>query len=208
MRELARLGLPERFLYVVEVQEDRWKEHGVFAPHLHTVIPNRWTNGGYLLRYETTDGILGRILSNVLHKPVNVSSACKLQPIHGIGQLADYMTKFERIGRYLSKGSKMLAEIRATGVPLPKSWYGSDLDTKQQVRASLLTVRVEDTDVSRLAEAIDLVEACLGRSIFTMPFLVEIEGVEWIVSSVTKVKNLVDIPHALPLLLPLLVDSS
>lgn len=208
MRENGRLSLPERFIYVVEPQEDRWKNHGVFAPHIHAVIPNRWVKGGWLLRYEATDGIWGRILSNVLGREVNICSACNLQPVHGMSKLQDYLSKFNRTGRYLSKGSKFLAEIRSTGVPLPKSWYGSDQDTKQTVRDTVVKGQVDNVDVSWLSEAIEHVEFTLGRSIFTQPFLVEKEGIDWVVSAVTKVRNLADVEQALEMILPLLVDTS
>jgi hypothetical protein len=133
-REQTRLGLPAKWLHVVEPQEQRWREHRQFAPHIHAVILNRYQDG-WMLSHETTDRIVQRCFSNLLGKPVDVRSACNLAPIHGMSRLAFYLTKLGKIGRYLSKGSRLMGEFREAGVTLPSSWYGSDAETRQIVRA-------------------------------------------------------------------------
>jgi hypothetical protein len=199
-RELERLGLPTWFLYVTELQENR------LMPHIHAILPNRYA-GSWKLHYSKTDEIFGRVVSNLLGNAVDVTSACRLDPIHGMSKLSDYLVKFNKIGSYMSKGSKALAAAKITGMPLPKSWYGSDLETKKAVRDSILTVHCDDATMSSLNDAINTVESDLGRTIFSKPFLLEKDGLDWICSALFQVKNLTEIDLAFSRLLPILCDT-
>jgi hypothetical protein len=138
---------------------------------------------------------------------VDVTSACRLDPIHGMSKLSDYLVKFNKIGRYMSKGSKSLKAAQDIGLPLPKSWYGSDLETKKAVRESVLNLHCDDANISSLNGAISQVEIELGRPVFSQPFLLEKEGLDWICSAIFQVNKLADIDLALSRLLPILCDT-
>jgi hypothetical protein len=206
-RELERLRLPQRWLYVIELQEERWLDLATLAPHIHAVLPNQYS-GGWKLRHEVTDGIFARILSGRLGKAVDIKAACNIAPIHGMQRLSDYMTKFQKIASYMGKGSPILEQVRAAGMPVPSSWYGSDLDTKQSVRASVIHGRLENTDMSEFCDALDQVQAATGRSIFSSPFRVAVDGVSWYVAITVKIQRMSDISLALDQLIPLVFNSS
>lgn len=199
-RELERLGLPTWFIYVIELQEKR------LTPHIHAILPNRYDDG-WKLNYSKTDEIWGRVLSNILGKEVDVSTACRLDPIHGMSKLSDYLQKFGKIGSYMRKGSKALEAAKRAGIPLPKSWYGSDLETKQAVRNSVINTHVDDTNMSILNDAINQAEIDAGKPLFSPVYLFEKDGLDWVCSALFQVKNLTDIDLALSHLLPILCDT-
>jgi len=219
-QELTRLyerkGLPKRFLYVVEPQEQRWHGEGILSLHIHAILVNRWNpnkrnplkdkgfqkTGYWEVETEETDQILERVLSHLLGKAVDCRSACNLESIKGMSRLSFYVTKLGKIGRYISKGSKILEEVKSSkwANVLPSSWYGSDCQTRQEVRASVITIEV---DASSLGEVRDQLQAVSDkfevrhqRPLLRAPHLVTVEndGGETAVALVTNCNRLSDVP--------------
>jgi hypothetical protein len=124
-----------------------------------------------------------------------------------MSKLSDYLQKFGKIGSYMRKGSKALEAAKRAGIPLPKSWYGSDLETKQAVRNSVINTHVDDTNMSILNDAINQAEIDAGKPLFSPVYLFEKDGLDWVCSALFQVKNLTDIDLALSHLLPILCDT-
>lgn len=215
-RLYERKGLPKRFLYVTEPQEKRWRDEGILSLHIHAILVNRWNpkkrnplkdkgfqkTGYWEVTTEETDRILERVLSNLLDKAVDCHSACNLESIKGMSQLSFYVTKLGKIGRYISKGSQILEEVKKSSWynVLPANWYGSDALTRQEVRASVITIEV---DASSLGEVRDQLQALSAkfeakhqRPLLRSPHLVTIEddGGETAIALVTNCNRLSDVP--------------
>ena len=170
-RDLARQELPNRWLYVIEPQEDRWRRDGVLAPHLHAVIPNRWLpnkrnpekdkgfeNSGYwALTTEDLDDIIHRCAARVMGKPVDCRSAGNVDAMHNLGKVGQYISKFNKIGQYFSKGSAIMGELQQSQWSnyIPANWYGSDKETRRQVRASVETYELGEGSLAQIAIALD-----------------------------------------------------
>jgi hypothetical protein len=219
MQEIGRLyekkGLPNRFLYVIEPQEERWQKESVFSPHIHAILVNRWNpskrnplkdtgfqrTGYWEVELTETDQIVERILSHLLGKPVDCRSACNLEAIKGMSRLYFYISKLGKIGAYISKGSQILDEVKKSKWwnCLPPNWYGSDLLTRQEVRASVITL---DAGITSLGEIRDQLQQLSdnfqeehGRPLLTHPHLitVEDESGEMAIALVTKTYELKDV---------------
>lgn len=225
--EVARLyqrkGLPNRFLYVVEPQEDRWRQYGTFAPHIHAVLINRWNprkrnpykdkgfknTGFWEVELTETDQIVERVLNNLLGKDVNCLSACNIQSIAGMRNLFFYLTKLGKVARYISKGSAVLEQVRKSKWVnyLPSAWYGSDKESRQEVRSSVFTIPLgvmSQIDVSRcVLEISETFENLNQRPLFTYPHSVKKvveDGRELIVCTVFRIRRLEDIADAIVIL--------
>jgi hypothetical protein len=220
--ELARLcerrQLPNRWLYVTEVQEERWRKHNTLALHLHAVIPNRWEpgkrsegdrgfgrTGAWAIATQDTDAIVQRCFTNLLGKPVNTRSACNLQGIKGLDKLFFYLSKLNKIGRYLSKGSQLLSELQQSRWAdyLPPNWYGCDRQTRQQVRGSVQHYNLGEGTAGEVVQELQRVSAEFGdrhgRPLLTTPHITSVETADGLVPvAVTcRVHRLTDIPAAL-----------
>ena len=185
-RDLERQGLPNRWLYVIEPQEDRWKAYGVLAPHIHAVIPNLWIptkhnphkdkgfqgSGYWALTTEDLDDIICRCTARVMGRAVDCRSAGNVDSLHNLGKVGQYLAKFNKIGRYFSKGSRILGEIQdsAWADCIPSNWYGSDSETRQQVRASVETFEIGEGSLYQAAIALDEInhgyEKTTGKPLF------------------------------------------
>lgn len=214
-RLYERKGLPKRFLYVVEPQEHRWKQEGILSLHIHAILVNRWnskkrnplkdqgfkTSGYWEVTLEETDQILERVLSHLLDKPVDCSQACNLDSIKGVSQLSFYLVKLGKIGRYLSKGSQILEEVKKSKWfnLIPANWYGSDFQTRKEVRESVLTFEVEATSLGEIRDQLQALSAdfeqATGRPLLRTPHLVTVEQEqgEMPVALVTNCHRLSDI---------------
>lgn len=224
-RLYERKGLPNCFLYVVEPQEERWTEYRVFAPHIHALLVNRWNplkrnprkdkgfaaSGYWEVTTEETDAIVERVFSNLLGKSVDCRAACNIDSVKGIKQLMFYLSKLGKIGSYMSKGSTYLEDIKATpyGRLLPANWYGSDKQTRQEVRASVVTFTIGKGTLGevrdQLTQQSELFKQQHGRPLFTTPHLVTTayqEG-QLAVALVSRVYRLEDIPIAMGYLMEL-----
>ncbi len=211
VRECERYGIPGRYVYAIEPQEDRWKDTGIFAPHMHLVGLNGWddskkdprfdqgakASGYYCITTEDVDNISKRIYSNLLGKPVNCAATTNLKPLGRIGKLYTYLSKLGRIGSYLSKGCNDMQQIRQSSYSslMPSSWAGSDKETRLTVRGSEDRYVIGYTDLGTAKLAIEKInddyEALHGHRLFTTPHLVTVPNGkgEMPVALVFQVKN-------------------
>lgn len=220
MQEVSRLyerkGLPNRYLYVIEPQEERWKREGVFSPHIHAVLVNRWNpkkrnplkdkgfrcSGYWEVELAETDAIVERIISHLLGKPVDCKAACNLETIKGMSRLYFYISKLGKIGQYISKGSQILEDVKQGKWwdCLPPNWYGADLLTRQEVRASVITFDIGETSLGEVRDRLQGLssefEAEHHRPLLTQPHLVTVEDDqgEMAIALVSKTYRLDDIP--------------
>jgi hypothetical protein len=185
-RELARLGLPNRWLYVIEPQEERWRVYGILAPHIHAVIPNLFiptkqnphkdkgfgASGYWALTTEDLDDIIARCAARVMGRAVDCRSAGNVAEIHGLGKVGQYMAKFSKIGNYFSKGSRIMKDIQESewASYIPSNWYGSDKETRQQVRASVEVHDLGEGSLFQAAAAVaafnEVYESDIGKPMF------------------------------------------
>lgn len=153
-------GIDQHFLYVTEVQTERWEVRGELGLHSHFLLMNIWdthaerfipatgqtVKGAYKITTEMADNIIQSAFQALLGKPVDCRAAGHMGTISSMGQLASYMAKTGRIARYLSKGSQIMGELRDAAkrgeIAIPKSWYGSDSEQRDDVR--LARIRVEN----------------------------------------------------------------
>lgn len=215
--ELTRLyrrrQIPEHYLYVTEPQEERFLGKGVFAPHLHAVMANRWNaekrnpykdkgfmnSGFWEVTTEETDEIVERILSNALGRPVDCRSACQLESIKGLKGLFFYLTKLGKIGRYISKGSKLLREMAEAGWEeyFPPNWYGCDRNVRQTVRDSVQTYDLGETSLSDIRDGLrrESLEFQFenDRPLFRDFYMIQPEECDFPVAMVVRVSQLRDI---------------
>ena len=218
-RLLERKGLPVNYVFAVEPQEERWLKYRVFAPHIHLVFINQWDyrkqdprkdkgfgrSGYWAVTLEETDEIWERVLSNVLGKRVNGDSACESKSVRSMRNLAFYLSKLNRVARYMSKGSKYIADICAAGYAdcLPHAWAGSDAQTRAEVNASVVSWDVGTGNLgqvkARLQELSSQFEQSHGRPLFSTPHLVTVDKDEGslAVALCLYVMRLDDIPIAL-----------
>lgn len=220
MQEISRLyerkGLPNRYLYVIEPQEERWEREGVFSPHIHAVLVNRWNpkkqnplkdkgfqrSGYWEVELTETDAIVERIISHLLGKPVDCKAACNLETIKGMSRLYFYLSKLGKIGQYISKGSQILEDVKQSKWwdCLPPNWYGADLTTRKEVRASVFTVSLGETSLGEVRDRLQGLssefEAEHHRPLLTQPHLVTVEDDqgEMAIALVSKTYRLDDIP--------------
>jgi hypothetical protein len=219
--ELARLydraGLPNRWLYVVEPQEQRFKKHGIFAPHIHAVMVNRWNpalrnphqdqgfqrSGYWQVTTDQTDEIVERIFSTALGKPVDCRAACQVESIRGFKGLFFYLTKLGKVGRYLSKGSKMLKEMSEAGWEdyFPSNWYGSDRTTRKIVRDSVQHYDVGYCDLEQIREDLEAksseFEEKLGYPLFRNFYAIQPEDCDRPIVMTAQVSRITDISYAM-----------
>lgn len=210
-REQERLNIPSHYLYVVEPQEERWERYGQFAPHIHAILCNTWdkeafapgqkgfeAKGSYLLRIEKLDEITERVYSNILGRCPNMAAANRADTLRGMKALFFYLSKFGKIGSYISKGSKLLGELRSCGVTLPSSWYGSDAETKFEVRSSVYLERGHQESIPEFRERLEQINRSREEEerspLFRPGWVVEVADCPWPVSFICQCSRLSDIP--------------
>jgi hypothetical protein len=217
-RQLQRCGLPNTWLYVVEPQEQRWKHDGILAPHIHAVIPNRWISqkrtanhkgfghaGAWAITTQDTDAIVHRCMSNIMGRSVDINSACNLQTIKGLDKLFFYLSKLNKVGKYLSKGSRLIGELQQSRWSdyLPSNWYGCDKQTRHQVRASVQHFEIGEGTAGEVVQELqrlsDDFERCHGHALLTTPHITSVETGDGLtpVAVSFRVRWMRDIPAAL-----------
>jgi hypothetical protein len=118
---LGQEGIDLKIIGVTEVQEKRLEERGEIALHLHWVFPGRKKDGVWVFKpcqltdmwKKCVEGVLiDRNLENVKwNAAINVQRVKK--------------TVVAYLGKYLSKGAKVLGKIQEMGLSdlIPKAWY-------------------------------------------------------------------------------------
>ncbi len=118
-RLLRRRGLSPEAVGVAEIQPDRLKKQGVFAPHWHVVFRGRKTCGhAWAISRHELDNIIALALQRVTGIAINCKSAGNVQQVKK--SVAAYL------GRYMKKGISSQAQGLLDQAPdqlVPKQWW-------------------------------------------------------------------------------------
>lgn len=142
-RALRRAGLPRRVVYLVEIQESRWKQSGMPYPHLHLLFIGRKRGGTWAITPTEFDRILSSVAENVWGwaRDVTWSSASNVQRVKRSCQ--------GYLGKYMSKGSKTFRRAKEAGQRMPQitSWWGVGGKLKRYIkrRMAYLSAAAADT---------------------------------------------------------------
>lgn len=125
-RILRRRGYCEDMVYITEIQEDRYRDRGEVAPHLHLVMvgkKHRWQKG-YAIEKSEVRALWERLLSNFLGRPVTCAAATRVERPRKSLQA--------EFGSYLSKGGKIIKQIidDGNGDFLPSAYWGGSRNLK------------------------------------------------------------------------------
>ncbi len=131
-REARRNGLRDwELVYVTEIQIQRWERSREVALHLHFLSPGRnGRHSPWVLTPKRVTAIWERVLSRAIGRSVACPAAIRLEGPRGSLQ--------NELGKYLSKGCKVIREVIAAGLGdlLPPSWWGGASSTKRSVHAN------------------------------------------------------------------------
>jgi len=137
-RELVRHVLSPQILYVTEIQEERYKRLGQVAPHLHLLFQGRKSGTKkWAISIKKFRQIWERILGNVLHRKMSLPAGSQIDAIKKSAK--------RYLGKYMSKGGKILKDIVSAGLEnsLPASWWGMTNILRKQVKDGIIRVDEE-----------------------------------------------------------------
>jgi hypothetical protein len=128
-RDLEGAGIKPELVYVNEIQQERYKETGVIAPHIHVVFQSRRNRyAGYAISKERNTEIWNRVISNVLGQRIEAPSGASIEQVKKSAER--YMSK------YMSKGSEVAQQLDSDGMKsqLPKVWWGASHTLRRWVK--------------------------------------------------------------------------
>jgi len=137
-RDQARADIRPVQVYVNEIQESRYQESGVVAPHIHVVFQSRKSRyQGYAISKERNTKIWNRVLSNALGREVEAPSGARIEQVKKSAE--GYMSK------YMSKGGQLAKKLIEEGNinSLPKQWWGATLTLRQWVKNNIRLFTLE-----------------------------------------------------------------
>ena len=140
-RELARCGLDTDYVYVIEIQEKRYRNWGQFCQHVHFVIQSRKDRFSQpAIHYSFVRRVWEAQLSNLLGYKVDCPAATQLDKMK--------RRKVGEMGKYMTKGSQIAKEAiaKGDGHMLPTAWSGMSNNLKKEVKASIKTLTGQDAD--------------------------------------------------------------
>lgn len=141
-RELRRQGVPGEVLLVTEIQEKRYRETGLIAPHLHIVFRGRKSSKhGWAITKERVRKLWENVLSAVLGFSVDAPASTRIECIKK--SVENYLSK------YMSKGGKVIKEIIESGRRhlLPTSWWGMTDSLRRRVKAACIQISEDAADI-------------------------------------------------------------
>ncbi len=141
-RELARKGIPGEVLLVTEIQEKRWRETGVVAPHLHIVFRGRRSRkGGWAIAKERARELWENVLSAIVGYRIQAPASTRIERVKK--SVECYLAK------YMSKGGKVIDEIISNGLRclLPTAWWGMTNSLRKKVKDACIQVSTETVDL-------------------------------------------------------------
>jgi hypothetical protein len=136
-RELDRLGYPTDMVWVTEIQEDRYQNTGVVAPHLHLISvgkKHRYAKNWAISKAKVRS-LWETQLSNLLGRPVTCEAATRVE--------RPRKSLKAEMGKYMSKGGKMIKQIieDGNGDQLPKNYGGCSDSLREQIKAETKILR-------------------------------------------------------------------
>ena len=135
-RELDRQGLPREYFGCSEVQPKRWEESREVAPHLHFCYVGRHhRKQAWLIDKVWMRKTWARILESFVGHEIEKSA---LENCQGVVK----SLKCE-LGKYLSKGGKMIREIEAEGrsEELPSAYWNCTLELKREIKERVKKIK-------------------------------------------------------------------
>lgn len=138
-RLLKRRGLPEDYVNVTEIQEDRLKQRKLLVPHLHIVFVGRLPRKTWAIDKTEIRELWNRIISNHTDVDFDGRASTRIEPIkHSV---RNYLTK------YISKGTA-IEKAKEYGLTeqLPRRWYSMTRNLANAVKASIQKLDAGITD--------------------------------------------------------------
>lgn len=135
-REQCRNGGDERYVCVTEIQESRFINSGELGLHIHFVYKARQSayDTNWFISANWCRHTWRRILANRLgHVCADIPSPrCELKLVRR--DAAGYL------GKYMSKGGKILARIKEAmpALALPGQWWGCDAGTRRDIKGRII----------------------------------------------------------------------
>lgn len=145
-RKLEKRGYPVHLISCTEIQEKRFKKTGVVYPHLHFVYvcKERQFQKGFSISasefrqfwQETIEQMLDKI-PDIIPEKVDYKASIDAQVIKK--SAAAYL------GKYMSKGGKILEEIDEKGLAcfLPKQWWTATSEMKKWLKDEIIILDSE-----------------------------------------------------------------
>lgn len=137
-RHLEAVGLPTDYVYCIELQEQRWKNHGVVSPHIHLLLVTKKS------RWDKRYSVAVSQVANWWKRAVIAGTGIENWFFDASTRIeAPRKTLENEIGKYMTKGGKILADIKKAGLisHLPKTWGEISRLLKIEVRER--TIRLE-----------------------------------------------------------------
>lgn len=141
-RALLSRGLPTCMVGCTEIQEERFRERGEVALHLHLLIVGRKRrNWGWEFRPRQFRATWCDVLSTVLEREIWSDA---VENVEGI-----YANASGYLGKYMSKGVAVCSEIEEQGQKdyLPSSWYTCSMNLKRAYKRSIVEVWEDEIDM-------------------------------------------------------------
>lgn len=131
-RKLNKKGIQGNIIAVTEIQEKRFKNHGMVAPHLHLTFPGR--NDRYS-QWAISVKEFTALWQNILANAIGFKPDCKAAT--NIQQVKVSVKRY--LSKYMSKGGEILANIIQAGLGeyIPTSWFYCTRELKQAARRSI-----------------------------------------------------------------------
>lgn len=141
-RILERRGFPASMVWVTEIQEDRYLNTGVIAPHLHLTMvgkKHRYSKQWAISKGEVRS-LWERLLGNLLGRPVTCQAATRVE--------RPRKSLKAEMGKYMSKGGKVIAEIiqAGKGNQLPSSYAGCSDNLRKAIAKRMIVLRGYDAE--------------------------------------------------------------
>jgi hypothetical protein len=120
-------------------------------------------------------------------------------------KMSFYLTKMNKLGRYMSKGSQVIEEIQQSEwAPfLPSGWYGSDKETRDKIRDSIQVYDIGEGTAGEVVQELQRIseefERRHGHALLTTPHITTVESGEGLtpVAVSCRVRRFDDVSAAL-----------
>lgn len=145
-REYARKGEHLYYLAVTEIQEKRYARTNQPYPHLHWVAPSKKTvKGEFIVSADWLRSTWRRIVVAVLRlHGCNDGVIGSISFRASIDAQAIKVSAAAYLGKYLSKGSKVVKRMQEHGYAFPGQWWSADSKGKRLFRQSIAHLSQED----------------------------------------------------------------
>jgi hypothetical protein len=159
-RQLEKISKPFIYTGVTEIQENRFKKHGIPAPHLHFVYLCRDNaRSAYFLficqLHRAWNEALGECLSGI--GVTRGSRDCGA--LGGVHAKSVRKSASAYLGKYISKGCKVVESMKEAGYSeFPKQWWTASMQMKKMFKDAIVhlplhTCRALYDNAQLLAEA-------------------------------------------------------